>query len=42
MSFPQTIEHVPAPFNRELFSLLPEGIYDSNDNDVFTHNDADR
>lgn len=41
MSFPRTIKHLPAPFNRESFSLLEQGIYDSNDNDVYINNAAD-
>jgi len=41
MSLSQTIEHLPAPFNREPFSLLQKGIYDSNDNDVYINNAAD-
>jgi len=42
MSFSHTIEHLPAPLNGELFSPLQQGIYDSNDNDVFSHNVAGR
>ncbi len=40
MSLPQTIEHLPAPFNREPFSLLQQGIYDSNENDVYINNEG--
>lgn len=39
MPLSQKIEHLPAPFNRESFSLLQQGIYDSNDHDVYL-NDA--
>lgn len=41
MSLPQTTEHLPPPFNRETFSLLQQGIYDSNDNDVYINNAGD-
>ena len=37
MPLPQTIKHLPAPFNRESFTLLQQGIVDSNKNNVFIH-----
>jgi len=41
MSLSKTIEHLPAPFNREPFSLFQQGIYDSNENDVYINNEED-
>lgn len=41
MTFLQTIEHLPAPFNRESFTCLQQAIYDSTENDVYINNEGD-
>lgn len=41
MTLPQTIEHLPAPFNRESFTCLQQAIYDSTENDVYINSEGD-
>jgi len=41
MPLPQTIKHLPAPFNRESFTLLQQGIYDCNTIDVYINPERD-
>jgi 2-polyprenyl-3-methyl-5-hydroxy-6-metoxy-1,4-benzoquinol methylase len=41
MSLYKTIEHLPTPFNEELFTLLQKGIYDSDSNDAYINKAGD-